>query len=92
MKTNFTTETQRHGEGSSLVFVQTFPSPGGTHENSPTFQRWVIDPLENESRQGRQKANASARSVVPAGLVAFCSYVPALKRWATFEKSLPGLR
>ena len=51
--------------------------PSGTIENSPPFQRWVMNPGIRESRQGRQT------SFVPDGTFEFGPVAdPPLKRWA----------
>src|SRR6266481_3236453 len=48
--------------------------PGGTSDNSPTFQRW--EPVPNVALVPKGRPKLCARSAVPSGLKAFYSQLP----------------
>jgi hypothetical protein len=48
--------------------------PGGTSDNSPTFQRW--EPVPNVALVPKRRPKLCARSAVPSGLKAFYSQLP----------------
>jgi hypothetical protein len=79
--------SQWHGGRSSLRDIsetsaigeqRLFLCPGGTHENSPAFQRWVCLALWL-SPAGTAEAAVLSR---PCGTSGCSVTVPALKRWA----------
>src|SRR5437870_13130551 len=60
--------------------------PGGTSDNSPTFQRWVSVPNVTLVPKGR--LNGNTVSAVPSGLTAFCGQLPNVETLGYYHASL----
>src|SRR3989442_4578367 len=60
--------------------------PGGTSDNSPTFQRWVLVPNVTLVPKGR--LNGNTVSAVPSGLTAFCGQLPNVETLGYYHASL----
>ena len=60
--------------------------PGGTSDNSPTFQRWEAVPNVTLVPKGR--LNLHTVSAVPSGLTAFCAQLPNVETLGYHQASL----
>src|SRR6266478_8593889 len=60
--------------------------PGGTSDNSPTFQRW--EPVPNVTLVPKGRPNEHTVSVVPSGLKALCGQLPNVETLGYCRRSL----
>jgi hypothetical protein len=60
--------------------------PGGTSDNSPTFQRWVGAPKPSRVPKGR--LSGGPMSAVPSGLVGLCLAKPNVETLGYYHASL----
>src|SRR6476620_10030910 len=67
--------------------MQASPSPGGTFDNSPTFQRWERRPTRNKSRRDGSR-RACTVSAVPSGLGPCLLWVPNVETLGYYRPSL----